>query len=172
MRSVAVVALLRREQYVACMAVFDLHGELRAIVRLLEAAGLDYAVCGAVALAAHGHARATKDIDILVPADAVAHAKQLLRGIGYDLEAAPMTFTSGIRVHRVSRVEHRDLVTLDLLEVGGVLDEVWRSRVALEWQGGTLHVVSRDGLMAMKRLAGRPQDLADLEALGASRDDE
>jgi hypothetical protein len=37
---------------------------------------------------------------------------------------------------------------------------------AFEWQGGTISVVSLAGLAKMKRLAGRKQDLADLEQLG------
>lgn len=153
------------------MPIFDLYEELRAIVRGLESGHLEFAVCGAVALAVHGHPRATTDIDILVPADGVADVKAVLRGLGYDLEAAPMTFNNGIAVHRLSRVEGRELVTVDLLAVTEPLMEVWNGRVQLSWRDGSLPVVSREGLVAMKRMANRLRDRADLEVLG-EHDDE
>ena len=48
----------------------------------------------------------------------------------------------------------------------GVLD----GRVEVELPEGTLSVVSKSALLEMKRLAGRPQDLADLAALEALPD--
>jgi hypothetical protein len=43
----------------------DLYAELAALVRGLDAQGIDYALCGGLALAVHGLPRATRDIDIL-----------------------------------------------------------------------------------------------------------
>ena len=73
-------------------------------------------------------------------------------------------------VHRISKVEGRDVLTLDLLIVSAVLDEVWKTREAFEWRGRNVTVVSTEGLRKMKRLAGRSQDLADLESLGLEED--
>jgi hypothetical protein len=66
-------------------------------------------------------------------------------------------------------------VTLDILgefeavvvalAVTPVLEEAWAGREILEWRGHPLPTVSRSGLIAMKRLAGRHQDLADIEKL-------
>lgn len=151
------------ERYVP---TFDLYEELRAVAAAFEAADLDHAFCGGVALAVHGHPRATTDLDVLMLEASVEEAKRLLAAIGYRLEAAPMEFTSGIRVHRVSRVEGADLMTVDILVAAGVLDGPWEGRERIPWGDGAMRVVSRDGLIAMKRLAGRAQDLADLEALG------
>ena len=54
---------------------------------------------------------------------------------------------------------------LDLLILGDDLDGVWRSRQVLGWEGGNISVVSRDGLIRLKRLRGSAQDLADIEHL-------
>lgn len=43
----------------------DLYAELRALVDALQVAEIDYALCGAVALAIHGLPRATRDIDLM-----------------------------------------------------------------------------------------------------------
>jgi hypothetical protein len=64
------------------------------------------------------------------------------------------------------------LLSLDLLVVGPTLDEVWEGRIVAAWGERRVSVVSREGLAIMKRLAGRPQDLADLAALDGSGDDE
>lgn len=41
--------------------------DLKQVIRALNDAGVDYFLIGGYALAAHGHRRATRDIDILVP---------------------------------------------------------------------------------------------------------
>ena len=44
----------------------NLLAEFRMAVNALEKAGIPYAVCGGMAMAAYGHARATQDIDFLI----------------------------------------------------------------------------------------------------------
>lgn len=149
------------------MAIFDIEAELGAVATALNQQGIEYAVCGGVALAVHGHPRATKDIDVIVAETSAERTRAILRALGYTLEAAPMRFASGIEVRRVSRVESGELFTLDLLMVTPAIEDVWRGRQVVMWRELPLGVVSRDGLIRMKRLAGRPQDLADLAALGA-----
>jgi hypothetical protein len=45
------------------------------------------------------------------------------------------------------------------------MEDVWETREEIDFLGEKLSVVSRDGLIKMKRLAGRPQDVADIEGL-------
>ena len=70
-----------------------------------------------------------------------------------------------VEIRRVSKVVGEDVVSLDLLLVTPLVEDVWQARESLEFMGETLFVVSRDGLIKMKRQAGRPQDLADIERL-------
>ena len=57
--------------------------------------------------------------------------------------------------------------------VGPGLWEVWDGRVVVAWHKWNISIVSRAGLVAMKRLAGRPQDLADIAILeGTDEDDQ
>jgi len=56
-------------------------------------------------------------------------------------------------------------MTLDLLVVGEELQVVWDTRRRASWDGRDLAIVSREGLVTMKRIAGRPQDLVDIAAL-------
>lgn len=148
------------------MPAFDLDAELETLAKAFAARGIDYALCGGLALAVHGHPRATKDIDVLVRGESVDAARRVAHALGFDIEAMPMTFASGIEVRRVSKVESDRLLSIDLIVVEPMLEGPWSSKQSVTWRGGPLAVVSRAGLVEMKRLAGRPQDLADLFQLG------
>jgi hypothetical protein len=61
----------------------DVHDAARAIARVLEDEGIPYAVAGALALAAHGRARLTDDVDILIRRADLATFKERWLGRGY-----------------------------------------------------------------------------------------
>jgi hypothetical protein len=144
--------------------------DFKAVVDALQSRGIDYATCGGIAVNIHGHVRATTDIDLLVRDADKDRIVELLRSIGFPFIAGPIPFDSGTArervVFRASRIKEADVLTIDLLLVTPVLEEVWRGREEYEWEGRRVRVVSREGLARMKRLAGRHQDLADLENLG------
>jgi hypothetical protein len=58
-------------------------------------------------------------------------------------------------------------MTLDLLLVDDPNDTIWMGREAVRWRGREVVVVSRAGLIEMKRRANRPQDLADIDHLSS-----
>ena len=51
---------------------------------------------------------------------------------------------------------------LDFLLVTDDVKDVWESRESVSYQGRPMSVVSRAGLIKLKKRAGRPQDLADI----------
>jgi len=150
----------------------DLVAELEAAAAALDARGVEFAVCGGLAVAMHGHVRATRDIDLLVLGASADAALEALAGIGFDLRALPMTFGAGTpaerRVQPDSKAGAPTLITIDLLFVEPAFRDVWASRMTFVRGSSRLQVVSREGLLAMKRLAGRPQDVADIAALEAT----
>jgi hypothetical protein len=68
----------------------DLISELERVVDALGAAGVEYALCGGLAVALHGHVRATREIDLLIPADAKDTAIAALRTKDFTLLAGPI----------------------------------------------------------------------------------
>jgi hypothetical protein len=52
--------------------LLDLLEEFRSILCALEAAEIEFAVCGGLAVAIHAHPRATLDVDLLLPRDCAA----------------------------------------------------------------------------------------------------
>jgi hypothetical protein len=146
-----------------------LKDELLKITDCFERNQIDYALCGGLALSVHGYPRFTRDIDLLIRDEDLERARTSLSKIGYDLEAGIFRFQVGTsqetHLFRVSRADGAELVTLDLLLVTPILEEVWSDREVIDLEGQSLRLVSRAGLIKMKQLAGRPQDLADIEAL-------
>jgi len=147
----------------------NLVDELHAVSRALSAAGISFAVCGGIAVTIHGATRTTKDIDLLVAPDDVPRALEAVRPLGYTYVALPMAFDAGTpaerRVQRVTKLDGGSSISLDLIAEAGALAGLLEDRIRVELPEGTIVVVSLASLQRMKRLAGRAQDLADLEKL-------
>jgi len=94
---------------------------------------------------------------------------------GYSIRGLDMSFADdAIEIRRISKIDrpNKVVISLDLLLVTPKIQHVWDSRVQAEWEGGGLSVVSREGLIALKTLSGRPQDLADISVLMEDLDHE
>ncbi len=145
----------------------DLYEELRDLVKAFNGQSLDYAICGGVALALHGHPRFTNDIDILILPDDLDRIQDTARSCGFLDSSGRIPFEQ-CDVHRVVKAHDAEFLVLDLLLVNDFLKEVWQSRVDFDWRGERLRVVSAGGLAIMKRMAGRDQDLVDLKKMEAT----
>jgi hypothetical protein len=149
--------------------MLSLYEELETLSCALGAAGIEFALCGGLALAVHGHPRATRDIDLLLQREQLELATKVAHACGFTLGSLPMRFAgSGIEMQRVSKVVGADVLMLDFLLVDESLRAVWENREQVPWRKGSLPVVSREGLVSMKLASGRPQDLADLALLQES----
>lgn len=127
---------------------------------------VDYLVVGAHALAAHGHVRATKDLDVWVRPDR-DNAQRTYRALAAfgaplhdlkpaDLEEPGLIFQIGVPPLRI------DVIT----EIDGLnFDTAWPAKVETTFAGTPAWVLSRDHLIRNKRASGRRQDLADVEVL-------
>lgn len=148
----------------------SLFEEFRAVVEALDSARVPFAVCGGLAMSIHAHPRATIDIDLLVPTASLTQVKAALRPLGFEQrEAGPARFAKGeIVIHRLTKYAPPDpeVLLLDVIEVNeGTSLRAWETREMLDWEGRPVGVVSREGLVALKRLRGSPQDLADIAVL-------
>jgi hypothetical protein len=153
--------------------MFDLYDELKGLIGSLGAARASYALCGGLAMAVHGKVRATVDIDLLVPPEQLEDVKGVCRSHGYLVEAKPMVMASGrVPIVRLSKIDSgsRDTLSIDLLVVTSSTAPVWAGRQQVTWAGQSLSVVSREGLIALKRLRSSGQDLDDIEWLQTEHD--
>ena len=153
----------------------DLIDELAGLIKALNDAGVRYALCGGLAMAVHGHPRATQDIDLLIPEEELAKIQQVAETVGFWIPSGRMPFKAktplAMDIYRVSKAVGSILIPLDMIIVSPALQQVWDSRMELPL--GTIHcpVVSKEGLIRMKTIAGRLRDLADIESLTGAGDE-
>ncbi len=146
--------------------------ELSQLISALDENDIEYAVCGGLALAIHGFARATLDIDILIQPETLEKAYKIGAENGFDIRGLDISFKErAVEIRRVSKIDDTgEVLSLDLLLVMPQVEDVWETRETIDFLGKQLSVVSLTGLIKMKRLAGRPQDLADIARLENEED--
>ena len=156
--------------------------DIRGILEALVGEGVEFLLIGGVAVGFHGYVRATKDVDV-VPSPDPQNLERLagvLRRLDAEVEG----------VEDFENVELPDPLDPAALALGG--NWVLRTRLGrfdvMQWIGDdplwerlspaavsaelgdlTVRVVSYEDLVALKRQAGRPEDLADLRRLGQAR---
>lgn len=140
--------------------------ELRLLVSEFNDREIEFALCGGLAVAAYGFTRATQDIDFLIREESLEKAYAAAAAVGFDIRGLDISFKERtVEIRRVSKIVGEDVISLDLLLVTPFVEDVWDGREAKEFEGEVITLVSRDGLIKMKKQAGRPQDLADIERL-------
>jgi hypothetical protein len=147
---------------------------LARVGKALDAAGVRYALVGGYAVALHGAVRGTVDIDLVLRWDLrnLESAETALGSLGL-VSRLPVTAENVYRF-RDEYIRNRNLIAWnfynprDLTEqVDIVINEDLKGKrtIDVQTQAGTIRVLSRKDLIAMKRASGRPQDLADVDAL-------
>lgn len=141
--------------------------ELNYLVSSFDKNGIEYAVCGGLAMAVHGFARATLDIDLLIRPESLEQAYGVGKEHGYDIRGLDISFKErAVEIRRISKIDDEgEVLSLDLLLVTPHVEDVWAEKEKVDFAGKKLTVVSRTGLIKMKTLAGRAQDIADIERL-------
>ena len=134
---------------------------------------VEFLVVGAVAVQAHGYVRSTLDLDIIARPTTL-NLSRLAEALA-DLEAEPRHAGARMRLadpNWLKRAPVVPMVTragwLDLLNaetIGRTYDELLAGALTIELRGLDITVVGLRDLIRMKKAAGRPQDLADIEAL-------
>lgn len=145
----------------------DLLSELANVTQTLEENGIEYAVCGGLALTIHGFPRATFDLDVLIREEDLEKAFEAVNPFGYDIHGLDISFKERtVEIRRVSKIDDDgEVLSLDFLLVTPFVEDVWEDRMKLEWQGKDIILVSREGLIKMKQQAGRHKDLIDIDRM-------
>lgn len=130
----------------------------------LDRIGVGYALIGAFALAAHGHARATLDVDLLV-----ADRRVLDPSLWPDAEVH--VGDVGDPLSGVVRLEGPvDVVVIAGTWAAGIVERARASSMRVTLGGARVPVAEAADLVLLKLYAGGPLDLRDAEALSADPD--
>jgi hypothetical protein len=140
---------------------------LEAVGRFLDASNRPSAVIGGVAVMAHGFARFTADIDASVAIEpeqarwllGLARANGLVERIK-DAEAFARENLVLLLEHAATRTPVDVSLALQPFEV-----EALRAATEVDFGGARIRVVGLSALVVYKMLAGRAQDLRDVQVL-------
>ena len=150
------------------------------LFKALNEANVQYIVVGGIATILHGYVRATSDIDLVVDLQVEEATKVItvLTEAGYvpKVPVKAMEFADstkreqwitekGMQVFSMYQPTN-PLLTIDLFVKQPIAySELYERSVVMNLEGTNIRVCSIDDLIAMKKLAGRPKDLADIEKL-------
>lgn len=144
--------------------------DLEAVTGAFIAAGAEFVVVGGFAVIANRYVRATEDVDLLIP-EGSSNDERCIRAL-LELDAHRSRDGQVVDVAMLEGTAHLRAVTngglVDLIREGEPpLDHATSSRHALraDLGRGTFLLAGLPTIVAMKRLANRPQDRNDLLAL-------
>jgi hypothetical protein len=140
--------------------------DFKELLLAFNAHDVEYLVVGAHALAAHGHVRATKHLDLWVRPEA-SNARRVLDALSDfgaplrdltvdDLGSEETIFQIGVPPLRIDVITNID---------GVEFTEAWQQRLETLFGGVPAFVISRQHLIHNKKATARLQDLADVEQL-------
>jgi len=137
----------------------------------LIAHGVEFLVVGAYALAFHGAPRFTGDLDILVR-PAIDNAARLLTAL--EAFGFPVTDLSPEAISDRRRMLQMGVPPVEIHVMSAISgvewDEAWSDRVEGSLGSNRVQFLGRETFLRNKRAAGRPKDLADIDALEPGRD--
>ena len=140
----------------------ELDRDFSEFIASCAAHSVRFLIVGGYAVAAHGHPRFTKDLDVWVWLDEqnAGRLVSALEDFGFgSLGLTPADFLEeGVVVQLGYPPKRIDILT----QVDGVqFDSCWGRRVEVEIGGQRVPFLSADDLVANKKASGRPQDIAD-----------
>ena len=144
----------------------ELAPDFDEFIASLTAHGVEFVVVGAYALAFHGAPRFTGDLDILVrpSLENAARVLDALEAFGFPVpDLSPDAIADRRRMLQMGVPP----VQIHLMSaISGVeWDEVWSDRVEGTLGRHRVSFLGRETFVRNKRAAGRPKDLADIDAL-------
>jgi len=158
------------------MALFE------PLFKALNDGGVRYVVVGGLAVVLHGHPRLTVDVDLIVDLDEeqAGRAIDALVAMGLRPRIPVNARDFADASLREVWVRDRGMQVFSMFDPSNPMRVVdlfvshpvpfaglWSRSEEFELQATTVRVASIPDLVQLKRIAGRPQDLADIEALEA-----
>jgi len=155
---------------------------IEQVLATLSAAKVRYLVVGGVAVVLHGHLRTTAALDLVVALDEgnARRAVEALESMGFRPRAPVPAAQFADPQARDSWVVEKGLSVFSMWsdQVAGLevdlfvkepfdFEQGYARSIEVTLDSTSARIASLEDLLAMKRAAGRPQDLADIEALEA-----
>jgi len=140
----------------------------------LTKANINYAIVGGYAVALHGAVRGTVDIDLLIEwqKDQLMAFEQCMNGLGL-ISKLPID-AEQLFYFKDEYIKNRNLLAWNFYHPQDLTQQVdlvinhdlGKSKHSEKWIGDqVINILNKKDLIAMKRKAGRPQDIEDIKSL-------
>ena len=151
-----------------------------SLFKALNDADVQYIVVGGIATILHGYVRATADVDLVVDlqVDEASKVISVLTKEGFKPKIPVQAMDFADEKKREQWINEKGMQVFSLYHpenIGMTVDlfvdqpipyqDLHRHSVVMDLDGINVRVCSIDDLIAMKQLAGRHKDLADIEQL-------
>lgn len=146
------------------MSALFLNAQELELLGCFNSFDVHYLVIGGHAVQFHGHLRPAKDLDIFIGTSDGNPSRVIsaLRSLGfYGSDLSVDLFSTLKKQIPLGRYQTELLTSPD----GPTFEDAYAHRVMANEKGIAVPVVSYDDLLQQKRTLGRPQDIADVEAL-------
>ncbi|MCW3073531.1 MAG: hypothetical protein JWP69_600 [Flaviaesturariibacter sp.] len=121
---------------------------------------------GGYAVSIHGYPRYTKDLDICIELSGENAAKMINVLKDFGLSSLGLTKEDFTREKFVTQLGYEPLRIDILNDIDGVsFKEAWDNRKEVTYESVKINFVGYNELILLKTLAGRKQDIADIEKL-------
>ena len=150
----------------------DLAPDFDEFIGFLTAHGVEFVVVGAYALAFHGAPRFTGDLDLLVR-PTPDNATRLLAALdAFGFPVPDLSAEAVVDRRRMLQMGVPPVQIHVMSAISGVdWDEAWSDRVEGALGRHRVAFLGRETFLRNKRAAGRPKDVADIDALEPGRDE-
>jgi len=149
---------------------------LLRITQAFTQADIPYALVGGYAVALHGAVRGTIDVDIIITLNKqhFERTEQLLLALG--MQARLPIQAADLFKHREQYILEKNLIAWSFVNPDNpsecldiiITEDLRQKQVETkQLQQQSIQVLGKADLIAMKKVSGRPQDLADIQALEA-----
>ena len=135
-------------------------------IKLCNQQEVKYLIIGGYAVGFHGHPRMTKDLDVCIETTEENAKKMVVVIHEFGFKSLGLTKDDFTRKNFISQLGY-DLNRIDI--INGI-DEIafadaWKEKMVITIEDVPVNFVSLEHLILLKKMAGRPQDLADLHKL-------
>ena len=145
----------------------EIPNDFTELLGLFNANRVEYLLVGGYALAHHGAPRYTGDMDLFIHATPENAERVLAALAAFGFGTLGLTAADFFTPDQVVQLGAPPVRIVLLTGLDGVSwEDAWLGAEPSELEGQPVTVIGRKAFVANKRAAGRPSDLADLEALG------
>jgi hypothetical protein len=125
-----------------------------------------YLIIGSIAFAFHARPRATKGIDFLIESSPKNAEKMMKVLSDFGFGNIGIEKNDFLNLDNVIQLGYPPIRIDILVSIGNLeFQDLWENRVVGKYGDQKANFISFDGLILIKKIAGRPQDLVDIGVL-------